>query len=139
MPVRTTRRPASSGARLRHINSHLATGTTVERSSAVERCSGPRIESVLSIRNCNGRRPARNAIRDCSPCAGIVGCGRAVRAIAAFVPLPRHRYPLLGFPPYLLLLAGPPAHLVMRRGHRHRRASGNDARRDSEDDHERHR
>ncbi|MDN7674259.1 DUF2933 domain-containing protein [Burkholderia oklahomensis] len=63
----------------------------------------------------------------------------AVGAIAAFVPLPRHRYPVLGFPPYLLLLACPPAHLVMRRGHRHRRASGNDAHRDSEDDHERHR
>ncbi|WP_231747155.1 MULTISPECIES: DUF2933 domain-containing protein [Burkholderia] len=53
--------------------------------------------------------------------------------------LPRRRYHVLGFLPYLLLLACPLAHLVMRRGHRHRRASGNDARLNSEDGHERHR
>ncbi|KGS01706.1 hypothetical protein X946_829 [Burkholderia sp. ABCPW 111] len=54
-------------------------------------------------------------------------------AIAAFVWLPRHRYHVLGWLPYLLLFACPLAHVFMHRGHRRRTASESGARLDSED------
>ncbi|AOJ58001.1 hypothetical protein AQ477_16810 [Burkholderia thailandensis] len=60
-------------------------------------------------------------------------------ATAAFVWLPRHRYHVLGFLPYLLLLACPLAHVFMHRGHRHRDASGNATPPDAGDDDARHR